>query len=69
MTNSASLQGVYLNVPTTDWTLLKELIRRFGWKAETSEQLLERFIASRPAEPMLDEEDIMEEVRAVRYSK
>lgn len=67
--SNAQTQGVYINVPNIDWPLLKELIRRFGWKAETREQLLDRFINSRPANAYLSEEDIMNEVKAVRYAQ
>ena len=63
------MQGVYVNVPAVDWSLFRELIRKFGWKIETHEQMLDRFISSRPAEPTLSEEEIMEEVKAVRYDK
>ena len=63
------MQGVYVNVPAVDWSLFRELIRKFGWQAETREELLDRFIGSRPAEPELSEEEIMEEVKAVRYAK
>lgn len=66
-TNGSAFQGVYLNVPVSDWSLLKELVRKFGWQSETREQLLDRFIASRPQQPPLTEEEIMEEVRAARY--
>lgn len=69
MLNVANTQGVYLNVPLSDWVLLKELIRKFGWQAETREQLLERFVKSRAKSPSLSEEEIMEEVKAVRYGK
>ena len=69
MTNSATTQGVYVNVPAGDWSLFRELIRKFGWKAETREQLLDRFISSRSANPGISEEEIMDEVRAVRYKK
>ena len=69
MTNSATMQGVYVNVPAVDWSLFKELVRKFGWQSETREQILDRFLGSRPANPMLSEEDIMEEVKAVRYAK
>lgn len=62
--NSLALQGVYINVPMSDWMLLKELIRKFGWQAETREQLIDRFIPSRPQQPLLSDEEIMEEVRA-----
>ena len=69
MTDSATLQGVYVSVPKADWSLFRELIRKFGWQAETREQMLDRFISSRPAKPMLSEEEIMDEVNAVRYDK
>jgi hypothetical protein len=69
MLNAANTQGIYLNVPMTDWVLLKELIRKFGWQAETREQLLDRFVKSRPKAPILTEEEIMEEVNAIRYKK
>jgi hypothetical protein len=66
---NAATQGVYINVPKIDWPLLRELIRKFGWKAETREQLLDRFINNRPSNADLSEEDIMNEVKALRYSK
>ena len=67
--NNVQMQGVYVNVPTMDWSLFRELIRKFGWQAETREQLLDRFVGSRPANPSISEEEIMDEVRAVRYAK
>ena len=69
MLNATNTQGIYLNVPLTDWVLLKELIRKFGWQAETRVQLLERFVKSRSDKDLLSEEEIMEEVNAVRYEK
>ena len=62
-------QGVYLNIPRTDWSLLQELINRFGWQSETREQMLEEFIQTRPTVSDLTEDDIMDEVRAIRYAK
>ena len=69
MTVPATTQGVYVNVPAVDWSLFRELIRKFGWQAETREQLLDRFVSSRPVSPDISEEEIMDEVRAVRYAK
>ncbi|MDE5739894.1 MAG: hypothetical protein K2H92_06240 [Bacteroidaceae bacterium] len=68
MNANTAYQGVYLNVPQSDWALLNELVCRFGWQAETPEQLLDRFVKSRPVAPALSEEDIMNEVKAVRYA-
>lgn len=62
-------QGVYLNIPRTDWSLLQALISRFGWQSETREQILDEFIRTRPAVSCLTEDEIMDEVRAVRYAK
>lgn len=69
MLNTANTQGIYLSVPSADWALLKELIRKFGWQAETQEQLLERFVKSRSDKDLLSDDEIMEEVNAVRYGK
>ncbi len=66
---STMTQGVYLNVPRTDWKLLQELINRFGWQSETREDMLDEFLQTRPSVTDLTEEDIMNEVRAVRYAK
>ena len=66
---TANTQGVYLNVPRADWTLLQELINRFGWQSETREDLLAEFLQTRPTVTDITEEDIMDEVRAVRYGE
>ena len=63
------MQGVYVNVPNVDWSLFRELVRKFGWQVETREQLLDRFISTRPDNTAISEEEIMDEVRAVRYAK
>jgi hypothetical protein len=68
MTNNTAQQGVFLNVPMSDWSLLRELIRKFGWQAETREQMLDRFIGTLPKEAPLSEDEIMNEVNAVRHS-
>ena len=63
------MKGVFVNVPAVDWSLFRELARKFGWQTETREQLLDRFASSRPSDPGISEEEIMDEVRAVRYTK
>ena len=68
-TATTMTQGVYLNIPQADWSLLQELISRFGWQSQTREQMLEEFIQTRPVVSELTEEDIMNEVRAARYAK
>ena len=63
---STMTQGVYLNVPRTDWTLLQELINRFGWQSETREEMLDEFLQTRPSVTDLTEDDIMNEVVFMR---
>lgn len=63
------LRDVFIRVPESDWAFLTELISRFGWQIETREQLLERFCNSRPQSPVLSDEDILAEVKAVRYGR
>ena len=69
MMNGLSMQGAYINVPTSDWKLFKELVRKMGWEVQTRESLLDSFIKSRPMKQVLSDEEIMDEVRAVRYSR
>ena len=69
MTNNSASKGVYLNIPTADWTLFSELVKKFGWQAETKEMMLDRFINGRATVPALSEEEVMDEVRAIRYAK
>ena len=68
MYSSTMTQSVYLDVPVADWTLLQGLINRFGWKSETREDMLRDFLQTRPYVSDLTEEDIMNEVRSVRYA-
>jgi len=69
MKSTTMSQGVFIRVPAVDWSLLKELIRKFGWQAETREELLDRFVSTRPSNPEISEEEIMDEIKAVRYHK
>ena len=65
--NNVQTQGVYVKVPAEDWSLFCALIRKFGWQAETREQLLDRFVSTRSQTPSISEAEIMDEVRAIRY--
>ena len=68
MINSSSIQGAYINIPISDWNFFKELVKKMGWEVQTREELLDSFIESRPTESPLTDEEIMNEVKAVRYS-
>ena len=68
MIGNPAVQGAYVNIPLTDWTFFKELVRKMGWEVQTREELLDSFVESRPEKSPLTEEEIMNEVKAVRYS-
>ena len=68
MINSSSIQGAYINIPISDWKFFKELVKKMGWDVQTREELLDSFIESRPEKSPLTDEEIMNEVKAVRYS-
>lgn len=68
MINNPTIQGAYINIPISDWKFFKELVRKMGWEVQTREELLDSFIESRPEKSPLSDEEIMNEVRAVRYS-
>lgn len=68
MINNPTIQGAYINIPLSDWKFFKELVRKMGWEVQTREELLDSFIESRPETSPLSDEEIMNEVRAVRYS-
>lgn len=67
MINSSSIQGAYINIPISDWKFFKELVKKMGWEVQTREELLDSFIESRPEKSPLTDEEIMNEVKAVRY--
>lgn len=68
MMNNPTIQGAYINIPMADWRFFKELVRKMGWEVQTREELLDTFIDSRPQSACLSEEEIMDEVKAIRYT-
>lgn len=61
-------ERVYLDIPKEDIGLFKIVAHRFGWKLSYDlDALVDDFIDMLPEVPQLSEEEIMEEVKAVRY--
>ena len=58
---------VRLNIPKSDMRFFKELVTKMGWVVETKESALHKYIASRPKNIKLSDEEILSEVYAVRY--
>ena len=60
---------VRLNIPKSEMRFFRELMAKMGWEAETKESALQKYIASRPKNVKLSDEDILSEVYAVRYGR
>ncbi|MDR0833376.1 MAG: hypothetical protein LBN93_04215 [Candidatus Symbiothrix sp.] len=63
------LEKVFVDVPKTDLTFFKEFANKMGWMIDTKDMFLSQYIKSRPRVIGLSEEDIMTEVRAIRYKQ
>ncbi|MDL2247385.1 hypothetical protein LJC05_01460 [Bacteroides sp. OttesenSCG-928-J23] len=58
----STLENVYLNIPKADLKLVKELAKKMGWKVETKDTLLKKYISSRPKRVDLTDDEIMAEI-------
>ena len=66
---NAMCEEVYVKMPQADRVFFQLFADKMGWLVENKTDLLHKYIAARPQNVDLTEEDIMEEVRAVRYAK
>lgn len=63
------MEELVLSIPQQDYSFLEQLAARMGWTVRSRRELIERFVASCPKEPMMSDEEIQFEVNAVRYGK
>lgn len=59
--------NVILNIPSSDMAMITMLAEKMGWTMQNGDSVMKQFVASRPTDIPISEEEIMEEVRAVRY--
>jgi len=64
-----SVLDVRLNIPKSEIRFFRELADKMGWAVETKESALQQYIASRPKNVKISDEEILSEVYAVRYGK
>ena len=65
----AVMESIRLNVPKSDMAFFKKLVNKMGWELENKESFLSQYIASRPKNVELSDDEIMSEVYAVRYGQ
>lgn len=58
---------VILTIPNGEVSFLSTLAEKMGWGFQTSENLVEKFIASCPTDVNISDEEIQAEVNSVRY--
>ena len=63
------MEDLVLSIPVSDYGIIEALAARMGWSVRPRRTSIDRFIASCPKTPQLTDEEIMEEVRAVRDGK
>ena len=61
--------NVRLNIPKSDISFFGELASKMGWEIQSKESILHRFIETRPKDADLSDEEIMDVIRSIRYSK
>ena len=66
---NAAREEFYVKMPQSDMVFFQLFAEKMGWLVENKTDLLRKYIASRPKNVDMTDEDIMEEVKAVRYAK
>ncbi|OAV65254.1 hypothetical protein Barb6XT_02486 [Bacteroidales bacterium Barb6XT] len=62
------MQDIYLNIPKADLLFFTKLAEKMGWMVETKRDILKKYIVSRPKNVDMSENEILSEIRAVRYT-
>ena len=63
------MEDLVLSVPVSDYGIIEALAARMGGGVRARRTSIDRFIASCPASPQMTDEEIANEVKAVRFGK
>ena len=67
---NVAVKRVYVDVPEDELGFFQTMIKKLGWKqADERDAFIDEFVDSLPKEPLMSEEEIIEECKAVRYEK
>ena len=68
--NDMARERIFVDIPQSDMMFFKLFADKMGWSVNYKQSLWDEYIKNSPEiTPDLSEEEIMEEVRAVRYGK
>ena len=63
------MEDIVLSIPSADYSFFEALAARMGWSVRTRRTSVERFLESCQKTPQMTDEEIADEVNAVRYGK
>ena len=66
---SAAREKVFIDLPQSDMKFLQLFANKMGWFVDKQQNLWDKYVQNSPQNVDLSDEEIMEEVRVVRYGK
>jgi len=66
---SSARERVFIDLPQADMKFLQLFASKMGWFVDKKQNLWDKYIQNSPQNVDLSDEEIMEEVRVVRYGK
>ena len=67
--NRITREKILIDIPQSDMIFLQLFADKLGWRFNSKRNLWNEYIKSSPQNTDLSEDEIMEEVRAVRYGE
>jgi len=64
-----TFENIYVKMPQSDMGFFQHFAEKMGWFVENRQTIWDKYMQNSPQNVDLTEEEIMEEVRAVRYGK
>ena len=64
-----AFENIYVKMPQSDMGFFQYFAEKMGWFVENKQTVWDKYIQNSPQNVDLTDEEIMEEVRAVRYGK
>jgi len=62
-------ENVFVKIPQSDMDFFQLFSEKMGWSVEKKQNIWDNYILNSPKNIDLTDEEIMEEVRSVRYGK
>ena len=69
LNNGMMLERIFVDIPQSDMMLFQLFADKMGWLVKSKQNLWDEFIRNSPENIDLSDDEIMEEVRTIRYGK